>query len=378
MTKILLSTILIFSYFGASSQYCTSGGPSSTADSNLESLIFTGTSGGINYVGCPGVLGVQEYFTQTTTVDAGANYVMTIQFGTCGGNYNSVAEVWIDFNGNNLFEASESVLTWSGLPPMVPGNYVVSIPATSMTGQTRMRVMQAEGQALPLDPCTGFTWGSVTDFNITIENGVDCTGYVGDTRTDARLVPSIPFTESYDNSFCYSNQNPAYASPDVFYKFATGSHAALEVSLCGSTFDTFLSIQDQWGNVIAANDDDPSCGTQSQVSFSTAGFDTLYAVVEGWGSEMGAYTINIGEGTLNTSNLLSEQFNIKPNPASEQFSISGSFEGQITVMNSEGRQVLDQNYFNNEMIDISSLPTGFYIVRLISNERIYDRKLIIE
>ncbi|NRA13196.1 MAG: hypothetical protein HRT57_14705 [Crocinitomicaceae bacterium] len=205
MIKTLLTTLIISISLLAHSQYCITGGPSSTGDSNLESLIFTGTSGGLNYTGCPGVIGVEEYFSQSTTVDAGMAYIMTLAFGTCGGNYNNVATVWIDFNANNLFEPSEAVITWTGTPPMAAANYVINIPAGAMTGPTRMRVMQAEGQALPLDPCVAFTWGSVTDFYIEIENGIDCTGYIGDDASDPRPVPSIPFFEAYDNSFCYSN-----------------------------------------------------------------------------------------------------------------------------------------------------------------------------
>ena len=355
-----------------------SGGPSSTADSNLESLIFTGTSGGINFTGCPGVLGVQEYLSQTTTVDAGSSYTLTIQFGTCGGNYNGVGEVWIDFNANNLFEPSESVLTWSGIPPMTPGNYVVNFPASAMTGQTRMRVIHAEGQTLPLDPCVAFTWGSVTDFVITIENGVDCSAYVGDDLYDPRVVPSIPYSESYDNSFCYSNQNPAYASPDVFYKFPTAGYAAIEVSLCGSSFDTFLSIQDQWGNVIAANDDDPNCGTQSTVDFLTMGYDTLYAVVEGWGSEMGPYTISIGEGIAGVDDINLDPYSIKPNPSTTSFVIQGEFIGQLVLLNYNGTIVLSQNISGEQHIDVSNISPGFYIARLIEDNRIYDKKIIIE
>ncbi|MDC3252931.1 GEVED domain-containing protein, partial [Crocinitomicaceae bacterium] len=230
----MLKSIVFFLFLGCSSylnsQYCMSGGPSSTADSNLEKLQFTGTSGGINFIGCPGVTGIQEYFSETTTVNAGASYVLTVEFGTCGGNYSSVAEIWIDFNGDNIFEPNESILTWSGTPPMALGNYVIAIPSTALSGQTRMRVIHAENQSLPLNPCLSFTWGSVTDFLITIENGIDCSSYIGDDRNDARLVPTIPYTETYDNSFCYSNQNPTYNSPDVFYKFSTSMNSSVKVS----------------------------------------------------------------------------------------------------------------------------------------------------
>jgi hypothetical protein len=374
--------LLIFLFHGLlhniHSQYCVSGGPSSTIDSNLETLQLVGTSGGINFVGCPGVTGVQEYFSETTTVSAGASYVMTIKFGTCGGNFNSIGEIWIDFNANNIFEETESIFTWSGTPPMTTANYVLTIPASSLSGQTRMRAIHAEGQSFPLDPCSSFTWGSVTDFLITIEDGVDCSSYIGDDASDARLVPSIPYSETYDNSFCYSNQNPAYNSPDVFYKFATSMSSSLKVSLCGSLFDTFLSIQDKWGNVIAANDDNTECGAQSIVDFPTAGYDTLYAIVEGWGNQMGEYTIDFSTGNLDIEDITSDYYSITPNPAHTSIKIEGAFSGQLQIVDTEGRSVLDTFYESNKTIDISNLPSGFYIVHLTNDKRSCDKKLIVQ
>lgn len=378
MIKTLLSILIISSSLLAQSQYCLTGGPSSTVDSNLESLIFTGTSGGINYTGCPGVLGVEEDLLQTTTVNAGSAYVMTLQFGTCGGNYGGVATVWIDFNGNNLFDPSEAVVTWQGTPPMVAANYVVNIPASALSGQTRIRVMQAENQVLPLDPCTSFTWGSVTDFVIEIENGIDCSGYTGDDSTDPRIIASIPYSESYDNSFCYSNQNPAYNSPDVYYLITPGTLTSINASLCGSSFDTYLSVQDKWGTTLALNDDFASCGTSSEINFATAGYDSLYIVVEGWGTEMGAYTLNINEGVLGTNELEKDSFAIFPNPAHTSFQLGGSYTGIVTILNTEGKVVLDHSIEINQNVEISTLSPGFYIVRLQNDTQVYDKKLIIE
>lgn len=379
MNKILLSTVLIFTGLLAHGQYCITGGPTTLNDSNLESLTLTGTSGGINYVGCPGVLGVEEYFTETTTVNAGAAYVVTIEFGTCGGNYPGVGEAWVDFNQNGIFEPSESILTWQGTPPMAaPGNYVFNVPAGAMNGQTRMRVIDAEGQSLPMDPCLSCTWGSVTDFVIEIQNGVDCSAYVGDDSSDPRVVPSIPFTETHDNSFCYSNQNPAYNSPDVYYLVMPGALTSLNASLCGSTYDTYISVQDKYGSVIAQNDDYAPCGTQSEVSFSTVGHDSVYIIVEGWGVQMGEYTLNIGEGIVGLDHLTNDPFKIYPNPASGSFKLEGNYTGEIQIMNTEGKIVLTTNVDQNENINVTSLSPGFYIVRLNDNNRVFDKKLIIE
>jgi hypothetical protein len=355
-------------------------GPSSTADSNLESLSLTGASGGISFTGCPGVAGVEEYLTQTTTLNAGNSYAVTIHFGTCGGNYAGVGEVWIDFNQNYVFEPSESILTWAGTPPGAPAAYIFNVPAASMNGLTRMRVMHAEGQSLPLDPCASFTWGSVTDFNVVIANGVDCSGYVGDDMSDPRIVGALPYSETHNSGFCYTNQNPAYNSTDVFYLVTPNGLNSVDVSLCGSSFDTFLTVKDKNGNVIALNDDHPDCGgTASKLTVETTGLDSIYVIVEGWGIEMGDYTISIMEGSLNTLSLEgNDPFMVYPNPTSTSFKISGGFEGTLRIINSEGRLIKERNVSNKENIDVSNLTPGFYLLQLENESRVYDKKLIIE
>ena len=172
MKKIFLSIAfftLTLVYFG---QYCSSGGPSSTFDSNVESVFLQGSnSTSINYIGCPGVTGVENQSTLTVDLIADSTYIIDVQFGTCGGNYNSAGEVWIDWNQNTIFESTESIGTWSGTPPTPLSNFTFTVPSIAFSGITGIRVMQYEGGSLPLDPCASFTWGSVVDFSVNISGG---------------------------------------------------------------------------------------------------------------------------------------------------------------------------------------------------------------
>lgn len=377
MKRIALIAILLFLGTTSFSQYCESGGPSSTADSNLGALSIVGASGSINFTGCPGVTGVQYYTAETVTLSAGASYVLNLQFGTCGGNFSSVAEVWIDYNGNNVFETSESVVTWSGQPMGAPTGYVITVPANSVAGMHRMRVMQAEQSTLPLDPCAGFTWGSVTDFNVTLTGGIDCSGYIGDDRFNPRVVGNIPFSENHNSSICYSNQSAAYVSPDVFYKIVPNGLGAIKVSLCGSTFDTFLSIQDQNGMAIYGNDDAGNCGTSSEIEFPTAGYDTVFAVVEGWGVASGDYTIVITEGSLDLSeNELT--IGMHPNPANNIIYLESAQKGNVQFFSTQGRLIYETILNNDFEIDVSHLPRGLYMVKLIGDQQVSKQKIILE
>lgn len=378
MLKILLLCLSLFSSIVVFAQYCATGGPTSTADSNLEGLSIVGASGSINFVGCPGVIGVQYYNSQTVTLNAGSAYSLQVQFGTCGGNYSGVGQGWIDFNGDGIFASNESLFTWSGIPPVAANTYVVNVPASAVNGMTRMRIIQAEAQTLPLDPCAQFTWGSTTDFNVFIQGGVDCSAYVGDDRFDPRSIPSIPFTEMYNSSFCYSDQNPTYSSTDVFYRLVPGNVEAVKISLCGSSFDTFLSVLDKNGFAILGNDDAPGCGTSSELELLTEGYDTLFVVVEGWGLASGDYILNITESSLSTQEIQKSLPLIYPNPTKEKLNFSEPMNGNLTVFDTQGKSVLTIEMVGQKTIDVSSLVPGFYYIQLEHEGTYFEQKIVVQ
>jgi len=371
MKQLLLSILLVSTSF-IHSQYCMLAGPTSLVDSNVKSVQMTGVLGTISYLGCPGVIGVQDLTGQNITLNAGGTYSLSVEFGTCGGNYVGVGQVWIDFDQNMLFDPSESVGTWSGIPPTVATVFVVNVPVDAQNGITRMRITQKEGGALPLDPCAGFQWGSTMDFGITIANGMDCSGYIGDNTIDPIVVSSIPFNDSRDNSYCYSNDNLVYSSPDIYYRYDVAPiYNFLNVSLCGASFDTFLSVVDLNGNVIAYNDD--QCGSQSALSFSTLGLGTIYFIVEGWGNEMGNYTLNIESTNVGLDDLSNNNSLIYPNPNNGEFNVLT--KGPVKIYNLMGALVFQAELLNNNHIDANELPNGTYFLQADEQESL--QKLII-
>ncbi len=88
-----------------------------------------------------------------------------------------------------------------------------------------------------------------------------------------------------------SGGNPA---GDVFYSFTgTGSEELVTVSLCGSSYDTYLRVFTDCtlSTEIAFNDD--SCGLQSELTFTSDGTSTYYIMVEGFSSNVGDFVIDI-------------------------------------------------------------------------------------
>jgi hypothetical protein len=378
MNKFYLVLFASTLFFNSFSQYCTTVGPTSNIDSNVESVTLTGASGSINYTGCPGVIGLQNLSaSQIVTLNAGGTYTITVDFGTCGGNFNGVGQVWVDFNSDDLFTANESIGTWQGIPPAAPVAFNFTVPINALSGATRIRVIQREQGTIPINPCESFTWGSATDFGAIITGGVNCAGYVGDTKEDAIPVTSLPYSTSGNTAYCYFNQNLVYNSPDIYYRFIpTAQQKQATVSLCGSSFDTFLSIIDPQGNILAYNDDG-TCGTSSEVTFNTQGVDTAYIIVEGWGNAMGTFQLAIDGEYLAIDEQQLGQFTVFPNPAKNEVSFKGLIDASLQITDIKGNLMLTMEHYQAVTIDLSSFNNGVYFVQAIQNDQTANAKFIV-
>ena len=183
---LLLTSVALFNCFH--SQYCVNGGPTNDEDSNVESVEIIGENNtSINYIGCPAVIGIEDQTSLYVDLNSGSSYTLDVQFGTCDDNYASVGEVWIDFNQDAIFDTSESIGSWSGTPPVSISNFTFTVPLNSVSGYSRIRVIQLEGGSLPIDPCASFQYGSVVDFTVGINTS--CTSI------------SAPFIENFDTFF---------------------------------------------------------------------------------------------------------------------------------------------------------------------------------
>ncbi len=84
-------------------------------------------------------------------------------------------------------------------------------------------------------------------------------------------------------------------SPDVWYRYAPIAGGLVTVSLCGSGYDTVLSVHDACpgtaDNEIVCNDD--TCGVQSEVSWSAQAGSWYYIRVSGWHGSAGTYVMTI-------------------------------------------------------------------------------------
>eukprot|EP00899_Mesostigma_viride_P026306 jgi/Mesvir1/6860/Mv09031-RA.1 len=125
----------------------------------------------------------------------------------------------------------------------------------------------------------------------------------GNTMEDAYLIPALPFrfegnTELFEDS--YSLCDYATPGPDMVFKFTTRQATSITVSLCGSSFDTVLSIF--FSPVSAPTCNDDYCGLQSQVFVQLLANETVYLFVDGfYNLSKGAFSIYVTEGDISIS-----------------------------------------------------------------------------
>lgn len=360
------------------SQYCTSGGPTSYIDSNVETVLLNGENSNINFTGCPGVIGVQDLTNNNVFLNAGDTYSIDIHFSTCGGDYAGAGEAWIDFNQDDVFDTSESIGTWSGTPPVSISTFNFTVPSGVSTGSCRLRIMQQEGATNPMDPCASFAWGSVMDFSVYLQNGVDCSTFLGDESSNPIEITTLPFKDTSSTAICYTNNSIVYPSPDVFYKMIVDQFTqAIVISLCESSFDTYLTIFDGQLNPLFFNDDASGCGFQSRLVLETSNLDTIYIAVEGWGNNMGDYIIDVSYQFVGINEMVNTAIYIYPNPTNSSFQIKGTNATSIEIVDNYGR-IIEHKKITNNQVNVQDLSKGIYFVLIHTNNKIHRKKLIIK
>ncbi len=163
--------------------YCTSI-PTNTADEEIFSVTFNGVT---NAYSCttvaPGPGSVLNCYSNFTTLPPltafirGSVVPFTIQVDECDGAtyYSNGCAIWVDFNRNGSFtDAGEQVYvenTTTSSPRTINGSFTV--PLGSFQGETRMRIIVAEGYSgSALQPCMSYGYGETEDYNVTIMNQI--------------------------------------------------------------------------------------------------------------------------------------------------------------------------------------------------------------
>ncbi len=109
----------------------------------------------------------QDYTSSAVFTDLWQNGYHTVYLQ--GGYWGTYVTVWIDYNQNNYFDADETIGHAYCSNPGETYSFNFTVPETSLTGNTRLRIMSGYYQT-PSDPCSLFeSYGNCIDFNVTIQ-----------------------------------------------------------------------------------------------------------------------------------------------------------------------------------------------------------------
>ncbi|MBU6119989.1 beta strand repeat-containing protein [Hymenobacter siberiensis] len=178
-TGALLLAALLFGSGPAQAQttaYCATGLGGSCGGNDITDVGLSGTTLNATGLSCAAT-GGQAYTsypatsTNTGAISGGVPYTLSV---TLTGS--SIVSVWIDYNHNFVYEASEWTQVATASPTGTPVSATLLVPTTAVQGTTGMRIRSrgtgnANGAA---NACTSFGSGETKDFTLTVGAPAAC------------------------------------------------------------------------------------------------------------------------------------------------------------------------------------------------------------
>ncbi len=172
--------------------YCV---PSSTSQASwISAFTSTGASQDMNYSAATAATGTNGYQDLT----ASTNKIISATTGTAipvtltaGGPTVGIA-VWIDWNNNLIFEASERMYVTSTYTTTTTGA-TITPPAGQANGSYRMRVLVDYNNSAPSNPCGSITRGEYVDYIFQIDTTLGTSEIVNNSK-EIKVYPN-PFTD---------------------------------------------------------------------------------------------------------------------------------------------------------------------------------------
>lgn len=138
----------------------------------------------VNFAGINNVTNDEEYvgnsheffLSQVANVTQGETYNITLKGNTAGANYTNKFAVFIDWNQNGIlndagevYEVTQTITGSTGLDA-IQAVHPITVPATALDGNTRMRVKKVFDDTDLLNPCVGNTYGQAEDYTVNVNS----------------------------------------------------------------------------------------------------------------------------------------------------------------------------------------------------------------
>ena len=156
--------------------YCASAA-TSTADSKITGLQLAN----LNYTAASGCTSYTDNTNLTAILEQGAIYPLTVSLGSCGGNFNKIAKVFIDFNADGDFDdAGELVATSAVINGNASFSTTFLVPPTIVPDTySLMRVVTTEtSDPNAVTSCGTYAKGETQDYRVNFVRSTKDAGIV--------------------------------------------------------------------------------------------------------------------------------------------------------------------------------------------------------
>ncbi|MCB0506696.1 MAG: S8 family peptidase [Bacteroidetes bacterium] len=203
----------------------------------------------------------------------------------------------------------------------------------------------------PADADSAFTIGSV-DIN---GNVASSSGY--GMPNDSRVKPNIAamgVNAKYirTNGTISTGGGTSYATPQI-----AGLAACLWQAFPSKTnWEIKTAIEQSSSQYLTPND---------RIGYGIPDFKKAYQI--------------LATPTFISSSLFEKEFSVFPNPFHQTISINHNGNAdikEISILDNVGREVFSLNSVSTNTIDLSALPTGLYLMRMVSNKGILIKKIL--
>ncbi len=175
------------------------------------------------------------------------------------------------------------------------------------------------------------------------------------------------------------------ASLGIWY-FINDGGTAIDVTIdtFGSGYDTYLAYYTGSCDALICegNNDDAGGLLQSEINFNTGGTgENIYILATGFGTNTGDLILNVtADGLLSTGeeSFVDGDITLFPNPAINDLTISSrEMIENVSVYNLSGQVVLQKSVnATQDLLDVSNLTSGVYLMQLTSNGQSVTKKFI--
>src|SRR5690554_592166 len=183
-----ISNVVTVNQSPATSCYCTPPAPNNSTLYWIDSVRTFGGTTNISNLGTGFSTGGYIDYSGTHEVGTFPGSDFDLQVDSRNGSTSGI-KVWIDWNQNGVFEASELVYeSTSGTSSNVNTyNANIEVPINAVVGITKMRIRNYNTSAL--DPCAQLLYGETEDYSVVVQSLSDCTdavaGTISSTATEA-------------------------------------------------------------------------------------------------------------------------------------------------------------------------------------------------